>query len=65
MIKRKMYDVYVMDKETGEVIPSSEAVRRFYETHPYCEAWTDQYIELDEETEIEIEVPDFTKTINL
>lgn len=50
-----------MDKSTGEIIPATQAISLFYKTHNYKDAWTDQYIETDLETESELPIPDFTK----
>ena len=40
-----MRDEYVMDRETGELIPATEAIRIFYtvERHDIRDAWTDKY----------------------
>lgn len=60
----KLHDVYFMDRETGELIPGTDAIREFYKTHGPLDAWTDQF----EETTIPVEdqfinIPDFTTTI--
>lgn len=61
-----MKDVYLMDKETGELIPSEKAYIDFYCTHP----WNDSIFDYFEETDLEVEdseisIPDFTKTLNI
>ena len=60
-----MKDVYFMNKETGEILPGTEAIREFYRNHGILEAWTDEW----EETKLEVEgtelaAPDFTRILN-
>ena len=59
-----MKDVYLMDNDTGELIPAEEAIRSFYKDHGIMEAWTDYYTETGIETETEISAPDFTRVFN-
>ncbi len=59
-----MKDVYLMNKETGEIQPSTKVISEFYSTHPWNAAWTDEW----EETKLEVEnsslaVPDFAGTV--
>ena len=59
-----MKDVYLMNKETGEIEPSQKVIAEFYKTHKWNENWTDYWIETDLEVEnSKIELPDFTKAI--
>lgn len=61
-----MRDIYVMDNETGEIIPSEKAIADFYKTHKWNERWTDFYTITDIEAENTfITFPDFSKTINV
>lgn len=61
-----MKDVYLMEKATGELQPSSEVFKEFYKTHSIFESVFDYY----EETGMEVEnsvvaAPDFAATVNL
>lgn len=40
-----MNDEYAMNKETGEIIPATEAIHIFYgiENHGYMESWLDEW----------------------
>lgn len=59
-----MKDVYLMNKETGEIEPSQKVIAEFYKTHKWNENWTDYWIETELEVEnSKIELPDFTKAI--
>ena len=59
-----MRDVYLMNKETGELIPAQIVIRDFYKTHGFWDSWTDEWIETDIEVENSfLPVPDFTKAI--
>jgi len=55
-----MKDVYFMNKETGEILPSSVAIKDFYKTHGILESWTDLWEETNMETETEMASPDFS-----
>lgn len=61
-----MKDVYLMNKETGELIPSKTVFKEFYKTHGIFDSVFDEW----EETEIEVEdsyleFPDFSKAVNV
>lgn len=61
-----MRDIYAMDNETGELIPSEKVIFEFYKTHKWNERWTDFYTVTDIEVDnTSIAFPDFAKTINL
>ena len=61
-----MRDIYVMNNETGEIIPAEKAISEFYKTHKWNENWTDFYTVTDIEVENTfISFPDFSKTINV
>lgn len=47
----KMKEIYLMDKETGELIPASDAIKSFYKTHGALDDWTKYY----EETSLYVE----------
>lgn len=56
-----MKDIYLMNKETGEILPSAQAIHEYYKTHGALEAWTDEW----QETNLAVEgstipAPDFT-----
>ena len=55
-----------MNKNTGELLPSGEAIRDFYKSHGWRERWTDEW----EPTGIEIEdsmldAPDFRRAVSI
>ena len=59
-----LQDVYFMNKETGELKPSGEAIREFYKTHGALDRWTDEW----QETALPvdgayIEPPDFRRAV--
>ncbi len=54
-----------MNKSTGEILPSAQALRVFYASHPWNADWTEEW----EETGLEVEdsflpPPDFTKAVS-
>lgn len=55
-----MRDIYVMNRKTGELIPSEKAIKEFYKTHGIMDDWTDEYQETKMETSNEMRKPDFT-----
>lgn len=61
-----MKDELVMNKNTGEVIPATEAIHIFYtvEKHNALESWLDDYELTGLDADNEIELPNFTTTIN-
>ncbi len=59
-------DVYLMNKSTGEIVPSEKVFKEFYKTHGIFDSVFDEW----QETDIEVEnsyilPPDFTKAIKL
>lgn len=44
-------DVYAMNIETGEIVPTKQAIHEFYKTHKWYEAWTDEWQPTDMEVE--------------
>ena len=58
-----MKDVYFVNKLTGEMLPSSEAIRDFYKTHGALESWTDEWTETNEETGEYLSMPNFVNAI--
>lgn len=56
-----MKDLYFMNKETGELLPATLAIRDFYKTHKALDAWTDLWQETNIEAENDLDFPDFTK----
>ena len=59
-----LQDVYFMNKLTGELLPSGEAIREYYKAHGPLDRWTDEW----EETEFPVEgkyldAPDFSGAV--
>ena len=54
-----LHDELVMDKNTGELIPATEAIKIFYRTHGTLESWLDSYELTGMEAETTITPPDF------
>ena len=59
-------DIYLMNKSTGEIVPSQQVFKEFYKTHNIFDSIFDEW----EETDIFVEnsyisKPDFTQTIKL
>lgn len=54
-----IHDELVMDKTTGELIPATEAIRIFYQTHKALESWLDSYELTGMEAQTIITPPDF------
>ena len=59
-----MSDIYLMNKETGEIKPSAQVFKEFYKTHGIFDSvfdfWTDTALTVDG---TEIPFPDFAKAI--
>jgi hypothetical protein len=59
-----MKDIYLMQKETGEILPSSEVFKEFYKTHGIFDSvfdeWSETELVVDNST---IEFPDFKMAI--
>lgn len=61
-----MNDVYLMSKETGELVPSQIVFKEFYKTYGIKDSVFDEWEETDIEVENSyMEFPDFTKAINI
>jgi len=61
-----MKDVYLMNKKTGEILPSNDVFKEFYKTHGIFDNVFDEWAE----TELEVEnsclkFPDFADAINI
>ena len=57
--KKTMKDVYLMNKETGEIEPSQKVFKEFYKTHGIFDSVFDEWEETNLEVEnSEIEKPD-------
>ena len=54
-----IHDELVMDKTTGELIPATEAIKIFYQSHKALESWLDSYELTGMEAETIITPPDF------
>ena len=58
-----MKDVYFMNRETGELLPSCEAIRDFYKTHNILDDWNDEWQETKIETNTYMKFPDFANVL--
>jgi hypothetical protein len=59
-----MKDIYLMHKETGEILPSSKVFKEFYKTHGIFDSVFDEWLETELEVDNSmIEFPDFTTVI--
>lgn len=59
-----MKDIYLFNKNTGEIEPSMKAIGDFYKTHKWNEDWHDEWEETDMIVDgTEIAFPDFASTI--
>lgn len=61
-----MKDIYLMNNETGELVPSEKVFREFYKSH----GWRDSVFDFWTETALEVEgsqidPPDFTEALNI
>ena len=57
-----MQDVYLMNKKTGELIPSKQVFKEFYKNHGIYDSVFDEWQETDLEVENStFEVPDFSQ----
>ena len=60
-----MQDVYLMNKKTGEILPSKQVIKEFYKTHGIFDSWTDEFEETDLLVENStLEYPNFTDIFN-
>ena len=59
-----MRDIYLMNNETGEIVPSKDVFKEFYKTHGIYDSvfdeWTETGIEVEDS---DLELPDFTKIL--
>lgn len=61
-----MKDIYLMNKETGEIVPSQTVFKEFYKAHGIFDSVFDEWEETNIEVEdSSVEFPDFTKVINV
>lgn len=59
-----MNDIYLMNKETGECVPSTQVFKDFYKTHSIFDSVFDEWQETDLIVEnTTISFPDFTTAI--
>ena len=59
-------DVYLMNKSTGEIVPSQQVFKEFYKTHNIFDSVFDEWQETDINVDNSyISTPDFTKAIKL
>lgn len=42
-----MKDIYLMNRDTGELVPSEQVFKEFYKTHGIFESVFDEWIETD------------------
>ena len=62
----KMNDIYLMNKETGEIVPSKEVFNDFYKTHGIYDSVFDFWAETDLIVENSyIDIPNFTNAIKI
>lgn len=61
-----MNDIYLMNKDTGELVPAEKVFSEFYKNHTIFESVFDEWEETDIIVENTcIEKPDFKKCINI
>ena len=61
-----MRDVYLINKETGELMPSEIVFKEFYKTHSIFDNVFDEWKETNMEVENScVEFPDFSKVISM
>lgn len=61
---QKMQDVYLMNKETGEIKPSAQVFKEFYKTHGIFDSVFDEWQETDLTVDgSSVEFPNFAKAI--
>lgn len=59
-------DVYLMNKSTGELVPSQQVFKEFYKTHNIFDSVFDEWQETNLIVDNSyISLPDFTKAIKL
>ena len=59
-------DVYLMNKSTGELVPSQQVFKEFYKTHNIFDSVFDEWQETNLIADDSyISLPDFTKAIKL
>lgn len=57
-------DELFVNKETGEVLPATMAIKDYYKSHGPLEAWTDLWEATGDYADIFISVPDFVNSLN-
>jgi hypothetical protein len=61
---QKMQDIYLMNRETGEIKPSAQVFKEFYKTHGIFDSvfdfWQETNLTVDNSN---IEFPNFAKAI--
>ena len=59
-------DIYLMNKLTGEIVPSQQVFKEFYKNHNIFDSVFDEWKETDIIVDDSyISLPDFTKAIKL
>lgn len=59
-----MQDIYLMNKETGEIKPSAQVFKEFYKTHGIFDSVFDEWQETDLTVEgTALEFPNFVNAI--
>ena len=58
-----MNDIYFENKETGELLPSGEAIREFYKTHKALDDWQTEWKETNISTGTIMAAPNFVNAI--
>jgi hypothetical protein len=60
----KMQDIYLMNKETGEIKPSAQVFKEFYKTHGILDSVFDEWQETDLTVDgSSVEFPNFATAI--
>ena len=61
-----MKDIYLMNKETGEIMPSKDVFREFYKDHGIYDSVFDEWVETGIEVDdSDIEFPNLADAISL
>lgn len=61
-----MQDIYLMNKETGEIVPSNQVFKEFYKTHGIYDSIFDEWIETNILVgDSFVAFPDFANAFNI
>lgn len=58
-------DEYFMNKITGEIKASGEAIHEFYKNHGALERWTDEWEPTGQNTGKPLAAPDFRRAVRV